>query len=164
MYKRSLNSSWSPYKNPVLTVPFVISRYDQPKKLGKFIRRRRFEKDLFAKELASLIGVTEDTIINWENSRTYPSQKKVILLKERLNIDPLELMEFDGAILERQKSIVNLIKERGSITRRKCQDLLGLRQQDAQNYLYFLYRLGVLGRTMGQRRKATYFLAGDIEG
>jgi len=141
----------------------MISRYDQPKTLGELIRRRRFEKALFAKELAKLIGVTEDTVLNWEKDRTYPSQKKVILLKERLNIDPLELIEFNGAISERQKSIINLITERGSITRREYQELLGLRQQYAQNNLYFLYRLGILRRTMGQRRKATYFLARDIE-
>ena len=141
----------------------MVSRYDQPKTLGEFIRRRRFEKDLLAKELASLIGVTEDTVLNWEKDRTCPSQKKVILLRERLDIDPFELIEFAGAISERQKCILNLITERGSITRGECQDLIGLRQQYAQNYLHFLYRLGVLKRTMGQRRKATYFLVRDIE-
>ncbi len=160
----SCNHAVLTYKNPILTVPFVISRYDQPKTLGEFIRRRRFENDLFAKELAKLIGVTEDTIINWEKGRTYPCQRHILLLKEHLNIDPFDLIEFDGAISERQKSIVNLITERGSITRRECQESLGLRQQYAQNYLYFLYRLGVLRRTMGQRQKATYFLLGDSDG
>jgi transcriptional regulator with XRE-family HTH domain len=151
------------HKNPILTVPFVISRYDQPKTLGEFIRRRRFEKNLLAKELADLIGVTEDTILNWEKDRTYPSQRKIILLKERLDIDPFELIEFNGAISERQKSIINLITERGSVTRRECQEFLGLRQQYAQNNLYFLYRLGVLRRTVGRRQKATYFLARDMQ-
>lgn len=112
----------------------MISRYDQPKTLGEFIRRRRFEKDLFAKELANLIGVTEDTVLNWEKDRTYPSQRKIILLKERLDIDPFELIEFDGAISERQRSIIDLITERGSITRRECQELLGLRQQCRRPY------------------------------
>ncbi len=159
----SCNHAVLTYKNPVLTVPFVISRYDQPKTLGEFIRRRRFENDLFAKELDKLIGVTEDTVINWEKDRTTPSQRLILILKDRLDIDPFDLIEFDGAISERQKSIINLITERGSITRRECQELLGLRQQYAQNYLYFLYRLGVLRRTMGQSRKATYFLARDTE-
>ena len=77
-------------------------------------------------------------------------------------MNPFELIEFDGAISERQKSIVNLITERGSITRRECQKLLGLRQQYAQNYLFFLYKLGVLEREMGARRKATYFISGDV--
>ena len=141
----------------------MISRYDQPKTLGEFIRRHRFEKDLFAKRLASLIGITEDTVLNWEKDRTTPSQRLILILKERLDIDPFDLIEFDGAISKKQKSIINLIKERGSITRAECQDLLGLRQQYAQNDLYFLYSLGILRREMGQRRKATYFLARDIE-
>ena len=141
----------------------MISRYDQPKTLGEFIRRRGFEKDLLAKELADLIGVTEDTVLNWEKNRTTPSQRLTLILKERLDIDPFDLIGFDGAISEKQKSIVNLIRERRSITRAECQELLGLHQQYAQNYLYFLYRLGVLRRTMGQRRKATYFLARDME-
>ncbi len=40
------------------------------------------------------MGVTEDTVLNWEKGRTYPSQKKLILLKERLDIDPFGLIEF----------------------------------------------------------------------
>ncbi len=146
-----------------IIVSFDISKYGEPKTLGELLRKCRLENDLFVKELANLIGVTEDTVLNWEKDRTCPSQKKIILLKERLDIDHFDLIEFDGAISERQKSIVNLITERGSITRRECQDLLGLRQQYAQNYLYFLYRLGVLRRTLGKRRRATYFLARDIE-
>lgn len=52
--------------------------------LGGLLRKRRLENALFAKELASLIGVTEDTIINWEKGRTYPCQKHVLLLKEQV--------------------------------------------------------------------------------
>jgi len=109
------------------------------------------------------MNVTEDTVLNWEKDRTYPSQRRIILLKERLDIDPFELIEFEGAISERQRSILDLITERGSITRTECQTLVGLRQPYAQNYLYFLYRLGVLGRTLGSRKKATYSLARDME-
>lgn len=141
----------------------MISRYDQPKTLGEFIRRRRIEKNLLAKELADLIGVTEDTVLNWEKDRTNPSQRLILILKERMNISPFDLIEYDVAILEKQKSIINLIRELGSITRAECQELLGLRQQYAQNYLYFLYRLGVLKRTIGKRRKATYYLVKCIE-
>ncbi len=68
-----------------------------------------------AEELSDLIGVTEDTVLNWEKNRTCPSQYRIILLKKRLDIDPFDLIEFDGAIAERQKSIINFITERGSI-------------------------------------------------
>ena len=130
---------------------------------GELLRKRRFENNLIAKELASAIGVTEDTILNWEKSRSHPPLEKILLLKETLNIDPSELLEYDGALTERQRAIINLIIEKGTITRSECQKLLGLRQQYAQNDLSFLFKLGVLGRKIGARRKATYFLPKDSE-
>ena len=113
------------YKNPCLTVPFVIPRIDQPTSLGGLIRKYRIENDLFAKELAKIIGVDEETILNWEKDRTVPSQRCILLLKEKLKIDPFELVEF-GATSERQKAILNLITEKGTITRAECQVLLGI--------------------------------------
>jgi hypothetical protein len=59
---------------------------------------------------------------NWEKGRTYPCQRHILLLKEPLNISPLELIKFGGAISRRQRSTVNLITERGSITRGECQE------------------------------------------
>jgi DNA-binding transcriptional regulator YiaG len=37
-----------------------------PKTLGERIRKARMDKRLKIKELAEQIGVTEDTVINWE--------------------------------------------------------------------------------------------------
>ena len=37
-----------------------------PKNLGEKIRKARMDKGLLIRELASQIGVTEDTVINWE--------------------------------------------------------------------------------------------------
>jgi len=37
-----------------------------PRNLGERIRRARMDKGLLQKELAAQIGVTEDTVINWE--------------------------------------------------------------------------------------------------
>ena len=84
--------------------------------------------------LVSLIDVTEDTVLNREKGRTFPSQQKVILLKERLNIAPFELTEFGGAISERQKSIINLTKERGQLQEenvRSCSDYDGSMRRTA---------------------------------
>jgi DNA-binding XRE family transcriptional regulator len=38
----------------------------EPKNLGEKIRKARMDRGLMVKELADIIGVTEDTIINWE--------------------------------------------------------------------------------------------------
>jgi hypothetical protein len=40
--------------------------------------------------------------------------EKIILLKEILNIDPSDFLELDGALTERQRSIIDLIMEKGS--------------------------------------------------
>jgi hypothetical protein len=37
-----------------------------PRNLGEKIRKARMDKGLMIKELASELGVTEDTVINWE--------------------------------------------------------------------------------------------------
>lgn len=141
------------------TESYRIAGYNQPKTLGELIRKCRIENELTAKELGIIIGVTEDTILNWEKSRKHPSQERLILLREELDIDPGKVIKFEGTISQRQRDILELIMKRGSVTRRECQDLLGSRQKDAQNGLRFLYRLGVLNRKIGKRNKATYFIS-----
>jgi DNA-binding transcriptional regulator YiaG len=37
-----------------------------PQNLGEKIRKARMDKGLLIRELASQVGVTEDTVINWE--------------------------------------------------------------------------------------------------
>jgi transcriptional regulator with XRE-family HTH domain len=157
------NRASSIYKNQGIIASFAISRYGKPKTLGELIRKHRLENNLTAKELAKIVGVSEDTILNWEKGRNYPPRNIIIHLKERLSINPFELIEFEGAISQRQRSILNLTTERGAITRKECQEALGTRKQYAQNDLYFLYKLGVLDRTLGKKKKATYFLSGHSE-
>ncbi len=42
-------------------------KYPQnPQNLGEKIRKARMDKGLLIRELASQLGVTEDTLINWE--------------------------------------------------------------------------------------------------
>lgn len=137
---------------------YRIKKYSKPKSLGILIRKHRLDNGLFARELARLIGVTEDTILNWEKNRTHPAHEQLLLLKEHLKIDPLAIIEFDETISKREKAILELVKERESVTSRECQKVLGLRQRDAQNGLYFLYKLGVLNRELGKRNAARYFI------
>lgn len=40
-----------------------------PQTTGEYIRKYRMDKGLFAKDLAKIIGVTEQTILNWEAER-----------------------------------------------------------------------------------------------
>jgi transcriptional regulator with XRE-family HTH domain len=46
-----------------------------PRTLGEHIRKRRIDLQLLQKDVASLIGVSEDSITYWENGRSVPQIK-----------------------------------------------------------------------------------------
>jgi len=46
-----------------------------PITVGEKMRNKRFEVGLLQKDVAKIIGVTEDTITNWENNRTKPYRR-----------------------------------------------------------------------------------------
>ncbi|MFA5143932.1 MAG: helix-turn-helix transcriptional regulator [Candidatus Omnitrophota bacterium] len=48
-----------------------------PQSLGESIRKIRMDRGLLIKDLAGLIGVTEDTIINWELRSIAPHGKQL---------------------------------------------------------------------------------------
>ncbi len=63
------------------------SRYPkEPKSLGEKIRKVRMDKGLMIKELASQIGVTEDTVINWEVRDIKPRLSNLRVIEEHLRI------------------------------------------------------------------------------
>jgi len=43
-----------------------------PETIGEHIRKVRMDKGLFQREVAAIIGVTEDTVTYWENGRAEP--------------------------------------------------------------------------------------------
>ena len=64
----------------ILSIPKYIFNKDypnNPKTYGEKIKKARMDAGLHIKELASLIGVTEDTIINWEKRNIMPSSKNM---------------------------------------------------------------------------------------
>lgn len=48
-----------------------------PQTLGEKIRKARMDKGLMVKELAEIIGVTEDTVINWEIGNIKPKGRNL---------------------------------------------------------------------------------------
>ncbi|HEY1047543.1 MAG TPA: helix-turn-helix transcriptional regulator [Bacteroidia bacterium] len=48
---------------------------ENPVTLGEKIKKRRIELELFQKELAEIIGVTEDCITLWEKGKSKPSKR-----------------------------------------------------------------------------------------
>ncbi|QHS56423.1 helix-turn-helix transcriptional regulator [Mucilaginibacter sp. 14171R-50] len=46
-----------------------------PQTLGEHIRKARIERGLLQREVAEVFGVCEDTIVGWENGRSFPQRK-----------------------------------------------------------------------------------------
>jgi len=53
----------------------------------------RVNRGLTQKELAKLLGVSNKTIISWENGKTFPSAAKIKEICEVLNV-PVEFLNF----------------------------------------------------------------------
>ncbi len=53
-----------------------------PKTIGEYIRKKRVDNRLMQSEVASIIGVSEESIWNWEHGRTKPSKKNLEIINE----------------------------------------------------------------------------------
>jgi len=58
----------------------------EPHTLGEHIRKARMDRRLMIKELAEIVGVSEDTVINWEKRSTQPTRKSLAALQATLGI------------------------------------------------------------------------------
>jgi DNA-binding XRE family transcriptional regulator len=58
------------------------------KTVGDKLRVKRLELGLYQREVAKLIGVTEDSVCYWESGRVKPSRKMRSKLDEFLRIFP----------------------------------------------------------------------------
>jgi len=59
---------------------------ENPKTFGEKIRKARMDRNMLIKELALKIGVTEDTVINWEISGVTPRKIHLEKIKSFLEI------------------------------------------------------------------------------
>ena len=59
----------------------------EPKTLGEHIRKARMDKGLLIRELAALVGVSPDTIINWELRGVKPFGTRLERVKEILQLE-----------------------------------------------------------------------------
>lgn len=64
-------SKWQKTMRKPLGEKYVIS----PVTIGDKIRNHRLEKELLQKEVAEIIGVTEDCMTNWENNLSAPETR-----------------------------------------------------------------------------------------
>lgn len=72
--------------------------------LGTQIRKYRTELSLSQDELAEKLFVSRQSISNWENDKTYPDIKSLLLLSEVFSVSLDQLVKGDVEIMQREIS------------------------------------------------------------
>lgn len=70
--------------------------------LGKQIKKYRNEKELSQTALAERVFVSRQTISNWENDKSYPDIKSLVLLSEIFEISLDQLIKGDVEIMREE--------------------------------------------------------------
>lgn len=70
--------------------PKNIKYIENPKTIGDYIRNKRLERKLFQKDVAKILKVTDDTIINWENNRSTPQVNLMPQILKFLEFCPIK--------------------------------------------------------------------------
>ena len=72
--------------------------------LGKHIRKYRTEANISQEELADRVFVSRQTISNWENNKSYPDIKSLVLMSEIFHVSLDQLIKGD---LEKMKQEID---------------------------------------------------------
>lgn len=86
-------------------------------KLGKQIKMHRQEAELSQEELANRVYVSRQTILNWENDKSYPDVNSLVLLSEIFQISLDKLIKGDIGVMKEviQKEEIEKMKRYGRI-------------------------------------------------
>ena len=85
--------------------------------LGKQIKMHRQEAELSQEELANRVYVSRQTILNWENDKSYPDVNSLVLLSEIFQISLDKLIKGDIGVMKEviQKEEIEKMKRSGRI-------------------------------------------------
>ena len=85
--------------------------------LGKQIKMHRQEAELSQEELANRVYVSRQTILNWENDKSYPDVNSLVLLSEIFQITLDKLIKGDIGVMKEviQKEEIEKMKRYGRI-------------------------------------------------
>ncbi|MCD6422001.1 helix-turn-helix transcriptional regulator [bacterium] len=84
-----------------------------PKTLGDHLRKKRLDLGLLQKDVAKILGVSKDTVCNWENNRTSPSLRSIPKIIEFLGYIPYDIQGLSpGEELRLLRRALGLSQER----------------------------------------------------
>ena len=78
--------------------------------IGSKIKNARLEKKLTQEQVAELLGVSRQTISNWENAKSYPDIISVIALSDLYSISLDDLLKGDREMMEHLEECTNVVK------------------------------------------------------
>ena len=86
-------------------------------KIGQKLRDARRAAGLTQESAAERLGVSRQTISNWENSRSYPDIVNVIELSDLYSVSLDELLKEDEAMMRHLETSTNVVKSRQRLSR-----------------------------------------------
>ena len=78
--------------------------------IGCKIKAARIEKKLTQEQVAELLGVSRQTISNWENEKSYPDIISVIGLSNLYSISLDDLLKGDEKMMKHLEESTNVVK------------------------------------------------------
>ena len=84
--------------------------------IGSKIKAARIEKKLTQEQVAELLGVSRQTISNWENGKSYPDIISVIALSDLYSVSLDELLKGNQKMAEHLEESTNVVKSNKKLT------------------------------------------------
>lgn len=85
--------------------------------IGTKLKNARAKSGLTQEKVAEEIGVTRQSMSNWENGRSYPDIVSVIKLSDLYSVSLDELLKEDNKMIEHLDDSTNIVKSRKRLTR-----------------------------------------------
>ena len=89
----------------------------ETEKIGQKLRDARRAAGLTQESAAERLGVSRQTVSNWENSRSYPDIVNVIELSDLYSVSLDELLKEDEDMMRHLETSTNVVKSRQRLSR-----------------------------------------------
>lgn len=85
--------------------------------IGQKLRQARLDCRLTQEAVAERVGVTRQTVSNWENNRSYPDIASLLALGELYSLTLDELLKGDVAMIRHLEESTDLVRSRERLSR-----------------------------------------------
>lgn len=85
--------------------------------IGQKLRQARLDSGLTQEAVAERVGVSRQTVSNWENNRSYPDIASVITLSDLYSLTLDELLKGDVAMIRHLEECTDVVRSREKLSR-----------------------------------------------